>query len=771
MEVGLFLVALYLFGPWCAVNGSRPSDLNVLILSPYPSEPSTYGNVGWPGGPALFPAAELAADIINNRTDILPHNTLRLIDGDSGCEYTTRASVTFAGEVSFNYYNEVIGIVGPACSAAAIEIGAVTTPQYADIVSITISNGPFLRTKNLTNMFRVLSSAKLVANAQVKLLQNNSWTSIATVADTAGHFYLSIYTSFIEIIAKNSINVPPLFDIEDKVSLFNSIRNTFNVIYAFGGSTDSRKLLCLALKLNFVYPDYQWVFIEVSPNSLLLNVNVSYNGKRYTCTEDDMKKAVDRIILLNLRLIPENKTVKTDVGLSYDDFETEYDPYYQKHVVQIQNIDKYEKLLENAKTTWAATYFDSVWALGLALNRTAQVMKDKNMTLSSIKQNGISSIIHNELLSVNFSGLTGQIYFDNETLEVPSIIDIFQMNLNYSVKIGYYYEGELFIPDRENAFFVDPIQSELVTIRVELAAIFFPLAIVIFLIFGTFHLIFLIFHDYKSIRAQSPHFIHLVFSGCYLFIVSSLLDTIRAANWTQFKDIKSSQFAIMIGTLCNVVLWCLTLSTMLIFGTMCALSWRIYRIFKHFLNPGKCISDPFLVTIITVLLTINVTVLVAWSAYDPLLPRFIVTSEGLRSGIVPVYAHCDCENLSLWILLWVLNELLIVSVIILAILNRDIPRKDYFNNTKSHSAMVYTISFLNGICIPTYAILLSINQINASYVVFQLFALGSPVCVCICLLVPPVIPLFIKAKTTLHTKITTMTHVPFNAISITSSIS
>lgn len=759
MEVELFLVALCLLGPWCAVDSGKPSDLNVLILSPYPNEPteSLHTEVGWAGGPALFPAAELAADLINNRTDILPDNTLRLINADSGCEFTTRASVTFAREAAFNFYNEVIGIVGPACSPAAIEIGGITTRQYADVVSITIANGPLLPTTSLTNMFRLLSSAGLSAHALLKLLQKNGWTSILTVADSASIFFLSIYSRFREIIAAYPIKAP-LFDIEDKMLLFNSVRNTYNVIYVFAGSTESRKLLCLALKLNFVYPDYQWIFVEVPPSRLLSVVKVSYNGKYYTCTENEMKKAVDRIILLNFRLIPEIRTVKTDVGLSYNDFLTEYEPYHQKHVSQIQNItDGLVTLLESAKK-WAATYFDSIWALGLALNRTAQVMKGKNMTLSSKKQNGISSIIRNELLSINFSGITGQIYFHNETLEVPSItIDILQMNSADVVKIGYYYEEKLFVTDPENASFVDPIKRELVTIRVELAAIFFPIAIIIFLIFGIFHLIFLIFRNYKSIRAQSPHFIHMVFSGCYLYIISSLLDTIRAANWTQFQDIESSQFVVTIGTLCNVVGWCLSLSTMLIFGTMCTLSWRIYRIFTHYLNPGKSISDPFLVGVIVALLTINVSVLVAWSAHDPLLPRFIVTSEGLRSGIVPVYARCDCEHLSLWFLSWLLNELVIVLVVTLAILNRNVPKKDYFNNTKSHSAMVYTISFLNGICIPIYFILLSVDHIDAAYVVFQLFTLGSPACVCICLLVPPVIPLFINVKQTLNRKITTMT--------------
>lgn len=739
-------MALCLLGKWCAVDGS--GDLNVLILSPYPSEPSVYASVGWPGGPALFPAAKLAADMINNRTDILPDHTLRLIDGDSGCEYTTRVSETFSREAAFNYYQEVIGIVGPACSQAAIDVGSITTHQYADIVSITIANGPLLSTVNLTNMFRLLSSAQLSAQALFRLMENNRWTSLATVADTTGFFFLSIYRSFRKIISAHPAVNAPFFDLENKVFLFNSIHNTFNVIYVFAGPTDSRKLLCLAHKLKFVYPDYQWVFVEMSASRLVLDEEVKYKGKTYTCTKDEMMEAVNQVILLHFRLIPEDKTIQTDVGLSYNDFLTVYETYYQKHIKEILNVTGDLEFLSSAKE-WAATYFDSVWALGLALNRSAHVLKDNNVAY------GASSTIRNELLSVNFSGISGsgRIYFHNDSLEVPSIIDVHQVNSANTVsKIGYYYEEKLFITDTGNASFVDPIQRELVVIRLELAAIFFPLAILIFLVLGTLHLFFLVFRHYKSIRAQSPQFVHLIFSGCYLYVISALLDTIRVANWTQFKDIQSPQFITVVGTLCNIIIWCLTLSTLLVFGTMCVLSWRIYRIFTHYLNPGKCISDPFLVMVIVALLAMNVIVLVAWSEYDPLLTQFIVTNEGLRSGIVPVYTRCNCEYLTMWLLLWLLNELVITVVVILAILNRNVPRKDYFNNTKSHSGMVYVMSFLNGICVPVYFILLSTDQLNASYVVLQLFALGSPLCVCVCLFVPPLFPIFRKAKPNFHSK-------------------
>ena len=59
--------------------------------------------------------------MINNRTDILPKYSLQLVDGDSGCGFNEWATVTFVREVY--HRNDIIGVLGPACSIAATEIG------------------------------------------------------------------------------------------------------------------------------------------------------------------------------------------------------------------------------------------------------------------------------------------------------------------------------------------------------------------------------------------------------------------------------------------------------------------------------------------------------------------------------------------------------------------------------------------------------------------------------------------------------------------------
>ena len=672
--------------------------------------------------------------MINNSTDILPRHTLRLINGDSGCAFHTRATETFAREAEAADCT-LIGIIGPACSSAALEVGGVTREQYADIISITVAIGPQLRTANLSNMFRLHTSARVAAYALLELMEYNGWKSVATVMDMTHWFYSDIYSSFRSILAASSNYTAQQLILQNNIVPFSSIRNEFNVIVVFADTRDSRNSLCIAYHLNFLYPHYQWVFIEVQLEGILEVVEVNFKGRTYTCSKEDMSKAADQAIILNLRSIPEDKTVQTNAGLTYNRFSFLYESYYQEHINRDNILEANVPL--GAKD-WAASYFDCLWALGLGLDGVLQEFEG-NLT----PNRSIPRMLHTQLLALNFTGLTGQVNFDSYTLEGHTKLDVFQADVTYTVKkIGYYYKNKLLITSPENASFVAPIQKEVVRVKRELVAIFFPAGVIILLILGTLHFIYVVFHRYQSIRAQSPQFIHLIFSGCYLYILASLLDTFRVANWTGSNDIESPDVMVSLGTLCNVIFWCITLSTTLMFGTMCVLSWRIYKIFSHFINPGHCIADPYLAGVILVLLSIDVAVLVAWSSYDPLLPHFVVASTGLRAGILPHYAHCDCKYFFSWLSVWLLNEALIATVVIFAILNRHVPKKDYVNNTRSHNGTVYTISFINGICIPIHIVLSRNKHIDTSYVFFQLFTIGSPLATCAVLFLPPVLPLF-----------------------------
>ena len=731
----LHLLLLHLHPAACELT-----ELRLLVLSPYPSEQFPSSVVGWIGGPALYPAAQLAADMINNRTDILPLHTIQLINADSGCALAYRATVTFVRERENAKRNRkpFVGIVGPACTPAAMEIGGITLAKYADVASITIATGLLPGTANYTNnMFKLHSSAIPSAEAMFHLLEHARWTSVAALVDFSHWLLPRIYSYFGEFVA-NSSNVS--VELLNFHSHFSSIRNKYNVILVFAGTQQSRETLCIARNIGFTFPNYQWIFVDVQMERLLDDTQATHNREVYDCSMQDMREAADQAIIINPKPTPENKeSLHTHSGLTYKEFFTAYQKYYSRHLIE-ESISHEEVPI--GSENWAVGYFDSVWAFALAFDKGLQEVEG---TLNSLP----TSTIHKHLLALNFSGLTGNIHFHRETLEVLQEMAIYQLDKEKPSprKIGIFYKGSLQLFN--DATFVPPIKKELIVVSTVAAAIFFSSGILIFAVIAGVHLIYIKFQHYQSIRAKSPHFVHIIFSGCYLFVLAALLDTVKTANWTEYSDIESAEFMICIGTLCNVIYWCLTLSTTLIFGTMFVLSWRIYRIFSHFLHPGKMISDPVLAGMVGLLVMIHVTLLTAWSYHDPLLVNLELADEGIMAGVLPFHQHCSSKHIFVWHLLQMLNLAIIILVLVLSILNRHVPKKDYMNNTKSYTATVYIMSFINGICLPVYFTFDHSSNTNMSYVFFQTLTLGSPLSALLLLFLPPLIPLF-KPKAKYH---------------------
>lgn len=68
----VYALLVFLFGP-CVVAGKKKLYIGALFPM----------SGGWPGGQACLPAAQMALDLVNNRSDILPDYELELIHYDS----------------------------------------------------------------------------------------------------------------------------------------------------------------------------------------------------------------------------------------------------------------------------------------------------------------------------------------------------------------------------------------------------------------------------------------------------------------------------------------------------------------------------------------------------------------------------------------------------------------------------------------------------------------------------------------------------------------
>ena len=77
---------------WTQRRYVASQQLDILALGPYPALPHGRGTPGqsehrvasWTGGPALIPAAQLAASLINSDSSILNGYYLNIVPVDSG---------------------------------------------------------------------------------------------------------------------------------------------------------------------------------------------------------------------------------------------------------------------------------------------------------------------------------------------------------------------------------------------------------------------------------------------------------------------------------------------------------------------------------------------------------------------------------------------------------------------------------------------------------------------------------------------------------------
>ena len=111
---------------------ARKHKLYLLSILPYPDS-SLNPSVAY--GPDLFPAAQLAVDHVNNRSDVLRDYSLELIEADGGCNVTSKARISLVSQL-FHSGKQIVGIIGPLCSDSAKVVGAMAGRSEIALISI-----------------------------------------------------------------------------------------------------------------------------------------------------------------------------------------------------------------------------------------------------------------------------------------------------------------------------------------------------------------------------------------------------------------------------------------------------------------------------------------------------------------------------------------------------------------------------------------------------------------------------------------------------------
>ena len=187
-----------------AINNQNEncSVLHLLNVQPFPDEGVF---AGFDRGLEFIPAAHLAAEEINNRSDILTGFELKVIDIDSeACGRSTIAK----GVV--NFYRElvvrpkptcIVGVIGFVCCSVTNVLAPIIGHQ--NIGYVTLANSVFPQHRNITafpNLYHTISSSSVHNIVLLSMMQAFNWKKTGLVYDSLHIFYRSTANDFIQRI-------------------------------------------------------------------------------------------------------------------------------------------------------------------------------------------------------------------------------------------------------------------------------------------------------------------------------------------------------------------------------------------------------------------------------------------------------------------------------------------------------------------------------------------------------------------------------------------
>ena len=722
-------------------DDSEKADSNIIYLLtmlPYPqpegkNKASSF-QPAWAEGPAVLPAAELAVEDINKDPNMLPGCTVKLINIDGGCNVTTTTVINFMKHAVNERVSgdepvkRIVGIIGPTCSESAITVSSITGRggQLA-LPSVHISSSAELEDRDkYPYSFGVTGSPFQIVNALFSLIRYNGWDKVALLYDDSRASYYAtkrlrekfLNQSFIIFYSAVYDTFFPLDSLKESEAKIIAITTT--LVFA-------QKIMCIAKYKGMHYPNYQWIIVGHSYEEFLQYTKFRYNGRLHECNWIDPKSGdniLEKQLFIHFRLV----TDTNQPLISNSTLQQIIAKYY--HYINVYN-NKSACPFPIIPNIWAGTVYDAVWALLLALNITlpdgvGNFLKDPN-TVDKLKKN---------FQYVHFNGMSGYIEFSKDTGFVQRLVDIVQVHNGSTELVGSINGNSVSF---KNITLLKLPESRYETVNYYLAAILVFIEVVLLIATAIVHIVTLLNKKYPPVKASSPALNQLFFLGCYILGVVAIVYIVIMKALALPNHI--------VADACHALLvWLVPIAITLSYGILIAKTWRIYRIFIHFQEPGPLISNKALITIVLLQLSIDVIIGTAWTVVSPITLRVVREQSYMNEhGETILPRQCVFTNVAYWmIVLGGYKSLQMLALLVLCLLTRSIRNRRF--STDSLSRASYLGLLLITVTFPLYAILWYTNAaVHVDFVVLCFFFSGNGFVFLVFVLFPPVLPIFLQA--------------------------
>ena len=655
----------------------------LLSVEPYPVSDELAGI--WDKAFELIPAGHLAAEQINQHSNLLPGHELKLIDIDSEA-----CGINIIGKGIANVYRElvnpnqtcIVGVIGLFCSAVTSAISPVIShPNIGGYVHIAASTSPVHRESDHgSNLFHIIESSSVFNEATLALMHTYNWKRITSVRTESEFYFRSTADDFIEKL----LSVPEyelvtcihildnsLADFTEKINIMAS--EGARISYWSVTYDEAAHLLCNAFQMNFTWPGYVYIIQEHNIGQVLQT--------KTSCSREEMLTAMNGNFVLEYRLYVENDTYLVS-GVKYSEFQR----FYNDKLKEFADVIG-ENLHSNL---YANSLYDQVWAYALAINSSLPSLESQDLSFEDYgigkQPPALSNIIKNMLKNVAFQGASGWIDF-SENQESHTYVNIFQIQKGNPKLIGIYNPYARNVTLTEAAPHVSDVPPDSFETVHNLLPHWLGVCILTSqgLLFGlitTNLFLILKWKNEQDIKAISPFLSLLMMIGCYsLCITPVFLIANRMFVLSNTAVVKS---------LCYFKTWT-WIGTDLIVGVLFLKLLRIYHVFETFGKTSRYWSDQYLFLYTLAICAGKAALVILWnstgSIYLEIFKEYIKKTDQLPYYVMTV----RCSVSGMWLAVTKLySGALLFLAMVLAIETRHI-EKNRFKDTKKVNAFIFLV--------------------------------------------------------------------------------
>lgn len=630
----------------------------------------------------------------------------------------------------------IVSVVGPACSASAMFVGSLIGRDVSSPVNIHVAESGDLESRSsYPNSFGIVSTSNFLLHAAIQLIRANGWNHVSVLYDES-HLYHSSALYKLDHTLSTNFSIKEYFVSSTHLSYIplSDVALESRIIFLFMSGDLTRRILCLAFQNNTTFPAYQFI-VTADYSVMMMECSISTVDNNH-CTVDTFA-----------------------AGTIFISFEE-----------SVSDLGEEKRIPKRA-----VYYLDAFWSLALALHAAQQQLGQLSSSSRDLEEMGRQNkIVKQELLALDFDGYSGKIRFSNSTGFVHRNVSVHQYTEGQlallatlspdTLELGLEDRGE-FLP--WNIINVT-VYTPYILAPKSLAYLSLVLTVTVLIGVVTLHILTVIYRKTKLVKASSYMMLHFAYTGCYLLLVCVLAHT-----WLEGLT-GPNDFTIRCY-LWHVVNTSLAIGFTMIMSTLCARTWRLYRIFVFYKNPGRLLSNCALTVVVFTCVSIDALIALLWVILDPFTPT-VVNTEGELDILISMNGSVEgvqmLQHTTLYclggrypFLLWFLSLhsfsfILSLLLAVLVVLTRNIPQKIFKTDHENVMRLNYVVSVSGALVMAVYVTLLFQPQtpetVTIRFVLLTTIGPNANVAViCALLYLPPLYP-------TLKNLIVTATHKSFH---------